>query len=87
MRRFSDAEGRTWDVVAGRESWGAIVALFVPKGRPDPGNRSEGPEEDPPIRQAPLDASGYGEATSRLEAMSVEDLRTLLDRSVPKDNG
>src|SRR5688500_15051418 len=30
IREFEDCSGRVWDVVAGRESWGAIVAIFVP---------------------------------------------------------
>ncbi len=72
MKRFQDRDGVGWEVVAGRESWGAIVALFVPT--------REGPE----IRQAPLPAAGYGEATSLLESMSPEALQKLLDDSGPK---
>ncbi len=72
MRRFQDREGIVWEVVAGRESWGGIVALFVPI--------REGPE----IRQAPLPAAGYGEATTLLDAMSDESLQELLDGSSPK---
>ena len=72
MKRFQDRQGVDWEVVAGRESWGAIVALFVPI--------REGPE----IRQAPLSADGYGEATTLLESMSPEALQDLLDVSGPK---
>lgn len=72
MKRFQDREGVEWEVVAGRESWGAIVALFVPA--------REGPE----IRQAPLAAAGYGDATILLESMSVAELQDLLDGSAPK---
>ena len=72
MKRFRDREGIDWEVVAGRESWGAIVALFVPV--------REGPE----IRQAPLAAAGYGEGTTLLGSLSVETLQKLLDESTPK---
>lgn len=72
MKRFRDREGTHWEVVAGRESWGTIVALFVPV------------EEGPEIRQAPLPAEGYGAATTLLDTLSDEALQELLDRSTPK---
>lgn len=72
MRTFTDATGRSWDVVAGRESWGAIFAIFIPR------------KESGEIRQTPLDAASYGEATVELDALSEEDLRAMLDRSDPK---
>lgn len=72
MKRFRDRDGVEWEVVAGRESWGAIVALFVPV--------ADGPE----MRQAPLPADGYGEATTLLDSMSHPALQELLDRSGPK---
>lgn len=72
MRRFADRDGVEWEVVAGRESWGAIVALFVPA--------RHGPE----LRQAPLPAAGYGEATALLDRMTPEALQELLDGSRPK---
>ncbi|HSJ14611.1 MAG TPA: hypothetical protein VK939_09350 [Longimicrobiales bacterium] len=68
MRRFVDREGTAWDVVLGRESWGAIYALFVPSG-------------SAPIRQAPLPASAYDVATQQLDAMSNTQLQQLLDES------
>ncbi|MEJ2539625.1 MAG: hypothetical protein P8188_06600 [Gemmatimonadota bacterium] len=72
MQRFRDRAGIEWEVVAGRESWGAIVALFIPV------------VTGPGIRQAPLPAAGYGEATTLLESLSNEALQELLDRSGPK---
>lgn len=72
MRRFEDRDGVEWEVVAGRESWGAIVALFVPT------------REGPGVRQAPFPAAGYAEATTALDRMSLEALQELLDDSGPK---
>ena len=71
MRRFSDAEGRTWDVVLGRESWGTLYALFVPAGV----------GRDEPIRQALLSSSGYDQAQRELEAMDESQLLRLLDNA------
>lgn len=72
MRGFHDAEGRAWDAVVGRESWGAFFAIFVP-ARP-------GAE----IRQAPLASSTWGEAERELDAMEEAALRELLGRSALK---
>lgn len=72
MKRFQDRDGVEWEVVAGRESWGAVVALFVPT--------RDGPE----IHQAPLLADGFSEATALLESMSVDALQELLDGASPK---
>ena len=68
MRRFTDRDGLPWDVVLGRESWGALLALFVPSG-------------SAPIRQAPLDAVSYDAAVQQLDALSDEALQRLLDGS------
>lgn len=68
-----DRTGARWDVVAGRESWGALVAIFVPRE-----------EEGEGIRQAPLGATGYAEAVDELGKLSDDDLGALLDESVPK---
>ena len=73
MRRFSDRAGRAWDVVVGRESWGALLALFVPTGGGT-------------VRQAMLTAAGYNEAHQELEAMGDAELQALLDRSVEKES-
>ena len=75
MRRFTDSAGRTWEVVAGRESWGAFVALFVPT------------EDGVELRQAPLLASGFEQATAELDALDQAGLEELLARSVPNTLG
>jgi hypothetical protein len=74
MRRFTDAEGRSWDVTIGRESWGALYALFIPVG-----SRAE------PVRQALLQASDHIAAERELDAMDEAALRALLQRSVPRE--
>lgn len=71
MRPFTDRDGARWDVVLGRESWGAIVALFVPVAGGD-------------VRQAPLPANGYDSAMAALDAMDDGQLQRLLDHSQPK---
>jgi hypothetical protein len=73
MRRFDDSEGRPWEVVAGRESWGAIFAIFIPV------------EGDGGVRQTALKASSYDEANVELGRLSQASLRELLERSTPKD--
>ena len=72
MRRFEDRSGRVWDVVVGHESWGALLALFVPLDGGD-------------ARQTMLRASGYNEAHQELEALEPAGLQALLDRSVEKE--
>lgn len=74
MRRFTDRAGGTWDVVLGRQSWGALLALFVPVGT------GEGQ-----VRQAPLSAVGYDAATQELNELDDAALQALLDRSRPKE--
>ncbi len=71
MRRFTDAEGRTWDVVLGRESWGTMCALFVPAG-------------DGEVRQAVLGADSFIEAQTELDGADDQALQVLLERSSPK---
>jgi hypothetical protein len=73
MRVFADASGRSWEVVVGRQSWGAIVGIFVPR---------DGVQD---LRESPLSASGYEEGTRELDALDLEGLRSLLARSVPKE--
>ena len=73
MRRFTDREARDWDVVVGRESFGALLALFVPAG----GNEGE-------PRQAMLRADSHAAADAELEAMDEAALQALLERSEPK---
>ena len=75
MRRFIDPEGRPWDVVVGRESWGALYALFIPV-EPRPGE---------PARQALLRAAGYNEAHAELASLPDTELAELFRRATPKD--
>ena len=75
MRRFVDRTGSTWDVVLGRESWGALLALFVPA---DSAVR---------VRQAPLRASSYDAAAGELDGMDDASLQALLESAVIKEEG
>lgn len=75
MRRFADHDGRNWDVVVGRESWGTLYALFVPAGV----GRSE------PIRQALLRSVGYDQAQRELETMAEPRLLRLLAEAQPRN--
>lgn len=76
MRRFTDGEGRVWDVVLGRESFGAFLALFIPAAGNPGGNR-----------QTMLDADSHAAADTELDGMSDTRLDALLQRSEPKDSG
>lgn len=73
MRKFTDRDGGHWDVVLGRESWGALLALFVPV------------RSDEAARQALLQATAYDVAMQELDTMDDAALQQLLDRSVVKD--
>lgn len=72
MRRFQDRSGRPWDVIVGRESWGTLVALFVPV-------------DGAAARQTTLSASGYNDAHQELDTLEQDALQALLDRSVEKE--
>ncbi|MDX1674916.1 MAG: hypothetical protein R3314_08990 [Longimicrobiales bacterium] len=73
MRRYQDARGRDWDVVVGRESFGALYALFVPAGE----TRAE-------TRQALLQEDSKAKAQAAVEALSDEEMNALFERSEPK---
>lgn len=73
MRRITDREGVAWDVIVGRESFGALYALFVPAG----GNPGD-------ARQALLQAESQTDAEMEMAAMSTAELGELLGRSEPK---
>jgi hypothetical protein len=75
MRRYRDRSGAEWDVVLGRESWGTLLALFVPASG------------DAAVRQAPLAATAYDAATQELDGMDDAALQALLDRSTLKEEG
>lgn len=72
MRRFVDDGGREWEVVAGRESWGAIYAIFIPA------------DGDGALRQSPLDAGSYDEANRVMDGLDDAGLQDLLARSSEK---
>ena len=71
MRRFQDAEGRGWEAVVGRESWGAFFAIFVPAAAGE-------------VRQSQLQAATWSEAERELDAMDDRGLYELLSRSTVK---
>lgn len=73
MRRYTDPRGRSWDVIVGRESFGALYALFVPTGE----TRAE-------TRQTLLSADSQAGAQQAVADMSDEELNELYDRSEPK---
>ncbi len=76
MRRYVDAAGRTWDIIIGRESFGTLLALFVPAG-----------ENSEPPRQAVLSAESHAGAETELDALQPADLDGLFERSQPKEMG
>lgn len=75
MRRITDDDGSTWDVLVGRASWGVFVLLFVPAG----GASTEAP------RQWMLNAEAADEAERILAGMDEEELRTRLNEAGPRD--
>ena len=74
MRRYTDPAGLPWDVVIGRESFGTLVALFVPAM----GNGA-GP------RQTVLGADSRIGAGAELDALEPSELDGLFERSEPKE--
>ncbi len=68
MRQFSDADGRAWEVWVGRESWGVMVALLVPR-------------VGGPVRRALLPSPGPEEAERDIASMDIQELSALLARS------
>lgn len=76
MRRFVDEEGGTWDVVLGRESWGALYALFVPAG---PGHTG-------PVLQALLRSVGYDAAYAELMDADEARIADLFRSATPKES-
>ena len=73
MRRYTDSRDREWDVVVGRESFGALYALFVPSGE----TRAE-------TRQTLLQEDSKARAQAAIEAMSEDEMDDLFERSEPK---
>lgn len=74
MQRYTDPDGRGWDIVLGRESFGALVALFVPVA----GNAE-------PMRQSYLSSESHTAAETELDALDDRGLDALFQRSKPKE--
>ena len=74
MRLFTDGDGNPWDVVVGRESYGTVVALFLPR---------KGSE---PPRQALLSVSSPDEGNRILREMAPEDLMALFQSSAERES-
>lgn len=75
MRRWTDPEGREWDVVIGRESWGALCALFVPRSA----------SAEVAARQAALHAADHVAAETELARMDEHEIATLFQASSEKE--
>ncbi|MFP3948586.1 MAG: hypothetical protein ACOC8K_02340 [Gemmatimonadota bacterium] len=73
--KFEDEEGRIWEIVVGRESWGGFLALFVPA------------DDEGGIRQAAVDADGHAEASRWIEELGRPGWLRLLEESRPKELG
>jgi hypothetical protein len=69
VRAFVDRDGARWDIVVGRESWGALFALFVPVGGAGP------------VRRTLLRAEDSLAAQRLLSDMTDAELQELLERS------
>lgn len=74
MRRFMDRQGREWEAVLGRGSWGLYLLLFAP---------TKGPGV---VREAPLRGTSYEEALLELDALDDQALESMLARSTPKQD-
>lgn len=70
MRSFTDAAGRQWEVVLGKESWGTLVLLFSPRASGD-------------ARTSILAAETTFGANAELDALTDDDLRDRLRDSRP----
>lgn len=75
MWTFRDEEGREWEMVVGRESWGGFVALLIPD------------HAGADVRQISVEGSSRGEATRRIDEMGREGWLSLLARSRPRETG
>jgi hypothetical protein len=72
VRAFISRDGTDWDVVVGRESWGTLVVMFIPRSG------------DARPRQTVLESGSAEEALSELRAMTDSELQDLLDKAGPK---
>ncbi len=70
MRELVDVEGRKWDAVVGKESWGTLVIIFSPRDGGAP-------------RKNILHAETSFDAERELAAMLEEELRDRLAVAQP----
>ncbi|HEY0035705.1 MAG TPA: hypothetical protein VGB66_03405 [Longimicrobium sp.] len=70
MRIVQDGQGRTWDVLVGRGSWGSLVILFSLRG-------------DNQNRTADLASETVRQAEQEVAALSDDELRARLAESKP----
>ncbi len=70
MRVIEDAEGRSWDVIVGRGSWGSLVLLFSLRGANE-------------NRTADLASESVRQAEQELAALSDDEVRARLADSTP----
>jgi len=76
MRDYTDSDGRAWDVVIGRESWGTLCALFVPRRA----------ERQLPVMQTVLAAEDHAAAEAELAAMNDDEMDALFRRATEKQD-
>ncbi len=69
MRAFRAKNGIEWDVIVGRESWGTVVAMFIPR------------LGDSPPRQTVLESVSADGALEWIRELSAEQLQDLLDKA------
>ena len=72
MRVFKGDDGKDWEVVVGRESWGVCYAIFLPR------QEAQGP------LQAMLKATSMQEALGELMGMDQGELNALLAGATEK---
>jgi len=72
MRHFLDRDGKGWEAVVGRGSWGEYLILFVPR------------EGGGPVLAASLEATSFDEAVLELDRLDDEQLVELLEEASPK---
>ncbi len=70
MRVIEDAQGRNWDVMVGRGSWGSLVLLFSLRGANE-------------NRTSELASETVREAEQELSALSDDEVRARLADSKP----
>ena len=74
MRRFTDADGKGWQATVGKQSYGAMVLLFMADG-------------DGQVLQAELDVANNLEAERALDRFGEGDLQCALAGAVPWPEG